>query len=733
MKFSTKFISMLLSLLMLFTALPITAFAATEKTYVKEVRISTAADEATAKQWLTENGYLVLDVNLNQKSGGDAVYMGYITTTNPDEAITDMAVMQMDGGYSFAEYEAMIEERKKDIDAMLSSISVAIETARDNYTKGYAGAVKACEILNTFVEDDSGKYLGDLIFVENFDREIINKIFLQGNSDITMIVYNMLALACVDIGEETNWLAKLDKLDVYAEYDPLVYDELSRKMFSSFEEIHDLLEYYEKHCKEIDENPEALEGMTDEELADYYPENYGNATLVYHTLSKYKYGNGTVADFFAKDPNEIDTEEFYPLFSAMTPAERDVSVLVGLEQMIVFAQNDTDSLNEYFENLKEEIVYHKIDGKISVYANVDRSLFDGGVALTNKALRESASTGDSSWYSEDNINLGLSITLGSLAGVSLATSIAVLATSEKLNGALQRSIARYYTDVELASIAAVEKREVAIVCQELAAQYGAIETFLPEYQIITSVDDLTYFLPYEIVSENTELLVDAEYSSRKARLKALDEANDARVSAMNRSMGTINTVAYVALGLSLLVEAVRIGIKLYNYYHPEYSAIPRIIVDEIATEADNYYIIYYAALDQDGEYADLNAWRGQRWNALYTTKDKDAGDPILASGLTAKVKDSSMPTAQSYGVHYFGETGACNISRYLLKKTSPATYMFFTRDHSLRVTASTFSRGTVITFASIGLLGGIAIGSLGVIGAGKLKKKKDESASADTE
>ena len=92
-----------------------------------------------------------------------------------------------------------------------------------------------------------------------------------------------------------------------------------------------------------------------------------------------------------------------------------------------------------------------------------------------------------------------------------------------------------------------------------------------------------------------------------------------------------------------------------------------------------------------------------------------------------------MPTAQSYGVHYFGETGACNISRYLLKKTSPATYMFFTRDHSLRATASTFSRGTVITFASTGLLGGIAIGSLGAIGAGKLKKKKEESASADTE
>ena len=50
MKFSTKLVSMILTLLMLFTGLSITAFAATEKTYVKEVRISTASDESAAKQ-----------------------------------------------------------------------------------------------------------------------------------------------------------------------------------------------------------------------------------------------------------------------------------------------------------------------------------------------------------------------------------------------------------------------------------------------------------------------------------------------------------------------------------------------------------------------------------------------------------------------------------------------------------------------------------------------------------
>jgi hypothetical protein len=728
MKLRVKILSVFLAVLMAINVLPISVFAAREKEYIKEVRISTASTEDDAKQWLIQNGYQVLDVNLNQKSGGDAVYMGYITTTNPDEAITDMAVMQMEGGYSFTEYEAMIEERKEDINDLIDSISTAIQTARDNYKNGYAGAVKACEILNMFVEDDSGKALGDVIFIGDFDKSLVQKIFLQGNSDIITIVYNMLAFACVDIGEDTSWLAKLEDVDIYEEYDPRVYEELAVKMFSSFEEIHNILEYYEKHCREIDENPEIFEGMSDEEIADYYPEDYGSASLVYHTLSQYKYGRGTAAEFFAKDINEIGTEELYPLFVAMTPAERDVAVLVGFEQMIFLAQNDAESLNQYFEDFKEEIEYHDIDGKISVYANVDRSLFDGGVALTNAALRESASTGDTSWYSEDNIDLGLSVTLGCLAGVSLVTSAVVAATSKKINTVVQGAIQTYYKNSITTGLAKVNREMLNSVYAELSAMYGPIETFLPEYQSITKFSELGRYLPEEIFDLNREMLRDADEFVRCAEYEIVDTAVDARVSALNRSMKNIHTVAFVALGLSLLFEAARIGIKLYNQFHPTYTEIPRIIVSENSDDSGTIYINYYVALDDDGEYADLNAWRGNRWNALYTTKDKKAGNPILAAGLAAKIDDSSMPTTDSYGVHYFGETGACDVSRYLFKAKSPETYMFFTRDHSLRATASAFSRGTVITFACIGLLGGLVIGSLATIGAVKIKKKKGNPA-----
>ena len=79
----------------------------------------------------------------------------------------------------------------------------------------------------------------------------------------------------------------------------------------------------------------------------------------------------------------------------------------------------------------------------------------------------------------------------------------------------------------------------------------------------------------------------------------------------------------------------------------------------------------------------------------------------------------------------FGETAAANVNRYQFKKTVPATYIFYERDHSLSMTASTFSGGQLVMFTGFGLLGGVAIGSLGVIGAGKMKKKKNEKEQSD--
>ena len=187
----------------------------------------------------------------------------------------------------------------------------------------------------------------------------------------------------------------------------------------------------------------------------------------------------------------------------------------------------------------------------------------------------------------------------------------------------------------------------------------------------------------------------------------------------------------VAAGIMLIAEGIAIGMKVYNYYHPEYTEIPRIIVDEVVTDTDSYYVNYYAVKDHTGEFGDLNAWSAQRWNALYTTTDKKAGDPIIASSLIVKLKDSAFPSEEHGAVHYFGETAAANVNLYHNRSTATATYIFYKRDHSLSMTASTFSGGQVVMFVGFGLIGGIIIGSLGAGAAEKKKQKREDEAESE--
>ena len=698
MKKSMKIFSFFMAALMFVMALPITAFAAKRETYIKEIRISTAATDDEAKQWLIDNDYIVLDANLNQKTGKDCVYIGYKTTTNPDEAITDISLMQMDGGYSFSEYEAMIERKKVELASIIASFAASITEARANYAAGQTGALAAYKIFDRFVEDDSGKSLAELFFgATDPDTKVLEKIFLQGNSAISGIVYNGLALACTDNGETTSWLAKLATQDPYGEYDELLYSDVADDMFDSFEEINKALGEYIEKGKPIVDSLELTDDMSLEEANDVIPTEYAQEMMLYDTLSDYTYNGKSLLEFFLQDPNEIDTEEFYPLLDAMSVGQRAILKFVGLRDLISFAAGNASGI-EYYETLLLSVFGDmKIEEKVSVYYGVDRSLFDGGVALTNASLRKSASTGDRSWYSEKNLNPTVSIALRTIQGVSGLTMIA-MPIWRKMAGS-------------------TAKKEATALAK------STLETLQDLHNMVDTIGDTNsvYTALMKGYLDNPSQKAVAEAITKQA-----DDAGRALLNSAYSKITTIyNAVMGVAAGIMLIAEGIAIGIKVYNYYHPEYSEIPRIIVDEVVTDTDSYYVNYYAVKDHTGEFGDLNAWSAQRWNALYTTTDKKAGDPIIASSLIVKLKDSAFPSDEHGAVHYFGETAAANVNRYQFKKTAPATYIFYERDHSLSMTASTFSGGQLMMFTGFGMLGGVAIGSLGVIGAGKMKKKKE--------
>ena len=122
MKLSTKLISLLLAVIML-ASIPLgTMYAsAEEKTngkYLKDVFVAYGETEDEANKWLKENGWEPVKGDLNAGNTSKATgyknavaVMGIKRTNNAEEAITDMATMNMKRDYSFDDYKNLIKEK----------------------------------------------------------------------------------------------------------------------------------------------------------------------------------------------------------------------------------------------------------------------------------------------------------------------------------------------------------------------------------------------------------------------------------------------------------------------------------------------------------------------------------------------------------------------------------------------------------------------------------------------
>ena len=147
---------------------PTIASAAEDKLYISEVYLGYGKDDASAKKWLTDNGYTVVDQNLNEGAeGGGAVlsflkvgsekrsvYLGYKITTEKSEAITDTRVMNMNGEYSYEAYEKLLEDKKTEINAFIDNVKTALKEYRENYKAKKPKAIIAHDNLNQYIDDD---------------------------------------------------------------------------------------------------------------------------------------------------------------------------------------------------------------------------------------------------------------------------------------------------------------------------------------------------------------------------------------------------------------------------------------------------------------------------------------------------------------------------------------------------------------------------------------------------
>ncbi|WP_407386037.1 hypothetical protein [Ruminococcus sp.] len=309
-----RIISFLLTAVMMFTTFAVAAHAeGNSGKYVKDVFIAYGESRSDADNWLRKNGWKIVgDLNEGKTSKAAGYHnavavLGIKRTDDPTEAITDMAVMNMKGGYSFDDYEGLVKQKKADITEFINTFVPALNEYRDNYNgKGSAGGKKraqmAHDLLNKFYDgdpegeyalNDTGKPLGDLLLnktkteigddaynalsaEEKRNTADLEQIILESTGPATQIIKQALALA-TDTAEN-SWLGRLsgltgeelvDNIEKYApeaEGQDLApsaamnllaahFEDYSKKLAAEWIDVHEDILWYEQYCDEHDLKP----------------------------------------------------------------------------------------------------------------------------------------------------------------------------------------------------------------------------------------------------------------------------------------------------------------------------------------------------------------------------------------------------------------------------------------------------------------------------------------------
>ncbi len=420
------------------------------------------------------------------------------------------------------------------------------------------------------------------------------------------------------------------------------------------------------------------------------------------------------------DFNTVEDRMYiYPIIDALSEGQRAMISYAEFKDMIVSGSLDEESWKKVYDEVKEKTKSVKPN---SVYAGILRSAFQpGGVALTNEARNMQAATGTSF----DDGLFGMGIDYKPMVGFGTSLLLLVGGTVTKNIGlcAIQTSMRAgdrieylenriEFVNDELFGYAEAMRREYKIVVTNMewgiekvydghiANLYNVYKDINPKYKNLIEEymkdypenDEFQAYIQecYDIEKEFLEIndRIGAIEDDFTGLMKGGDLDMMIKIPYKNKGLviaGNILCVAGILLAVSSAAYTVY---EVYEYYHQDYNPIPRIIVNESSDEKGRATYTYYEctlcnraaqgfANDTLGSYGDMNGDVGKRWLALYTTKDKAAGDAITADIIAQKGKNE-MPLDKNTGTKLFGRTDTVNLvsEEYGYNDTIGGLYIF---------------------------------------------------------
>ena len=752
----------------------ISALAAAKELYLSDLRLVYADDYKAAKKILSDSEfeeYELLNENLNEDTGNTGVWLAYKTTTDIEDAITDIATIQMCGGYQEGNYQEMIKESYEKYMEMGESYQEAIEYFVTAYDEGHFPAEAAYRQLNFYtVESDEdvpdekkhpfeGELLGD-IFYDGIDTEDLATLFFEGNLYVLQNIRSLLAMGVSYNEDGKTYLEKVgDEAAAMTEdaevYDDEDYEDIVPLITPAITVIQDKLHQIKSIESDLDYTDE---DFTDEEL------EFAESKAIADMLRDVDYLDGKTLYQFVLDYDEdsVSEEDMYPLVAALNEGQLAMTKVAHYYDVVRYSLPfyPEEQMTEELDKMEE--VYG--EDPFNVYAGVDRTVYTGTFALTSEAYRADvygeggvgdALFGGDRWkFTAINLSvgaLGAGIFVGGIVkrgaenAAAAPTATAVVA-AQKATTALKEAL----DDVATTSIHRFG-REVTVNVgggyQVTAKTFGdALDQLLAQHNIATgsAVSKATMFEKYQMLmtSGNDQALSSAFVKDLNDKIQFYTDDQFTTWQAYQETVkaGTANhlasTLMMVAGGIMLLYSAVSLGLTVLNYYNPDYEDIPVALVDLVETTDGDRYIKYDAVLEAEerekGYYpADLNAFEGQRWNALYYTKSYEAGKPLLADEFIVSISNN-MPKDGYTPVHRFGEQVCYDLNKYNFSNKSPSIYLSVKQSKNDKsavadvpeVVGSIFGGGLWMLFGGAGALVGVG-GTL--ITQSLLKKKKTKS------
>ena len=734
-----------------------TAAAANNGKYVSEVYVAYGKDADEAKKTLEDKGFTSVDGNLND-GGKTYAMMGYKTTDDPQQAITDLSVMNMNGGYSVTDYKHLLTQQKTNIANFLTEFMPAIKEYRANLKAGKARAVFVHDMLNKYTEDDSSKKLGDLFnsetlqdklgITESINAENPDKLpdlialLMQGNTAVLNSVEKLLAISA-DSGEGTfldRFASKSydDLLDELEDKRPELNTETKRKqqLDNEYEDIvlgfteaaaklrNDLVAYENGKLKlesvsEEEIKKEFASSDKDEDVAKIETQmsinRFAEIGSLYLALKDYeggKFKKGELLNFFMRD--EIDAEELYPMAAALSEGQKAGLNFVSLPELLRYSLIDDDAWKKELDQAKSRL--SEMEG-MSVYDGIDLNVFkeDGSVAMTDKAMRSEnvknlEENEDSKWSAI--------ATVSAISWACTAVSLASFITFSKIAAHFDES-------------------------KGFPIYVRTEQILLPENEWKT--------ITLSHGDETLELI-------KKYETKHIFTEDPGAV--YTKYISNFFKFATIVLAVASAVMTV---ISLLKTDDTEQLPIPDYMID-VKAGGDEPNTVTYKAVQcnreeyfgngykkQKGNCADLLCDEGKQWLVLYATTDKTNGVPITTDIVVQKSKDA--PQGYKNEISIIGELGAVNLASSAFRDYSTlsrtwqnitskySVYVFYKTDNTVLPagepqegdasdfgaagTAQSFNVGTAVLFGCIGLVIGGGLGAIITSLTNKKKKKTD--------